>query len=232
LSRDFDAIVLTCEHGGHAVPRAYKSLFRGQASVLSSHRGWDIGALAVAQGLARTMNLPLHFCTTTRLLVDVNRSLKAKDLWSDWSAKLDRSEKEKILDQYYLPYRNEVRDHLMQLIAQGMRVLHLSIHSFTAILNGETRNTEVGILYDPKRNFEAGLARSLVAAVREQKELLRVRKNYPYLGYSDGFTSFLRRQLPVAQYAGIEIETKQDEIATKVGQDRYINLYYRAIQSL
>ena len=43
------SIVLTCEHGGHRVPRALPRAVRGLERALSSHRGWDAGALDVAR---------------------------------------------------------------------------------------------------------------------------------------------------------------------------------------
>lgn len=232
MSRNFDAIVLTCEHGGNAVPATYRSLFAGAAGVLATHRGWDIGALAVARGIAKNLGAPLHGSTTTRLLVDLNRSLHLNGVWSEWSRPLDAAEKDTIIARYYRPYRNSVEDHLSQLVTQGRRVLHLSIHSFTPVLNGTSRNANVGILYDPQRPFEAQLARSLCVAVRAADKALLVRKNYPYVGRTDGFTTYLRRQFPAAQYAGIEIETRQDAILARLGQRRFIATYTRAIQSL
>lgn len=232
LTCPFDALVLTCEHGGNAVPKAYATLFRGDAKVLATHRGWDIGALAVAQGMAKRLNVPLHFATTTRLLVDLNRSLQGKGVWSEWSRELDPAAKNAIVDRYYAPYRKAVEKRLTQLVRKDKRVLHLSLHSFTPSLKGDVRNAEVGILYDPKRSYEAQLARMLVAAVRAEDDSLRVRKNYPYAGYTDGFTTFLRRQLPMARYAGIEIETKQDAITTQAGQRRFVATYTRALNAL
>jgi predicted N-formylglutamate amidohydrolase len=232
MSKAFDAIVLTCEHGGNHVPKAYASLFRGEAKLLATHRGWDLGALAVARGLAKRLHAPLHFATTTRLLIDLNRSLHVKGVWSDWSKELDAAAKHELVHRYYTPYRQAVEARLTQLVTNGQRVLHLSMHSFTPTFKGETRNAEVGILYDPQRAFEAKLARALAAAVHAEDESLRVRKNYPYVGYTDGFTTYLRRQLPAARYAGIEIETKQDAIATPTGQCRFVDTYTRAIRLL
>jgi hypothetical protein len=41
-----------------------------------------------------------------------------------------------------------------------------------------------------------------------------VRRNYPYQGKADGFTTFLRRQFASDQYAGIEIEVNQRWVLT------------------
>ncbi len=147
------------------MPAAYTTLFRGQRNLLVTHRGWDIGALAVAKGLAKNLDAPLHFATTTRLLIDLNRSVHVKSVWSEWSRELQPAERAAVIHTYYLPYRTAVQDQLTRLIAQGQRVLHLSIHSFTPVFEGIVRNATVGILYDPRRRLEATIARALAAGV-------------------------------------------------------------------
>lgn len=229
MKRGFDAVVLTCEHGGNDVPKEFASLFRGDRAVLDTHRGFDLGALAVARGLAKKLGAPLHFATTTRLLIDLNRSLHAKGVWSKFSAGLDAEAKARIVARHYDPYRSAVEARLAGLLRAKRRVLHLSVHSFTPVLNGEVRNAEVGVLYDPQRAYEAALARRFAEAVAASGEV-RVRRNFPYVGYSDGFTTHLRRIFPASRYAGIELETRQDELETPAGQRRYVELYARALR--
>src|SRR4030065_143064 len=62
-----------------------------------------------------------------------------------------------ILNRYSRPYRNRVEAHIAAAIAQGSRVIHLSSHSFTPVLDGEVRNADIGLLYDPARHGEAEL---------------------------------------------------------------------------
>jgi len=45
-------IILCCPHGGARAPAPHRTLFAGGRGVLSSHRGSDIGALALARALA------------------------------------------------------------------------------------------------------------------------------------------------------------------------------------
>jgi len=70
------------------------------------------------------------------------------------------------------------------------------------------REVDVGLLYDParaaERKFCDGWARDLKRAAPE----LRVRKNRPYRGAADGFTTYLRRKLG-PRYLGIELEVSQ-----------------------
>lgn len=41
---------------------------------------------------------------------------------------------------------------------------------------------------------------------------LNVRRNYPYPGNADGFTTYLRKQFSLSKYVGIEIEINQKHI--------------------
>ena len=88
------------------------------------------------------------------------------------------------------------------------RVIHLGIHSFTPILNNVVRNADVGILYDPARPWEAQVATSIIEEIQARAPELRIRRNYPYLGKSDGLTTSLRKKFGPA-YVGIEIEINQ-----------------------
>ena len=66
---------------GAKVPHEYRSLFRGHAALLRSHRGSDIGSHALAKSLARALRAPLLVTSTTRLLVECNRSSITSPPW-------------------------------------------------------------------------------------------------------------------------------------------------------
>ena len=66
----------------------------------------------------------------------------------------------------------------------------------------------MGILYDPSRPAEAQIATTLIKNIHERAPWLKIRKNYPYLGKSDGLTTTLRQKFGAA-YAGLEIEINQ-----------------------
>ena len=46
-------VVVTCEHGGNHIPALYRALFGDLQAALASHRGFDPGALEMAEDLAR-----------------------------------------------------------------------------------------------------------------------------------------------------------------------------------
>jgi predicted N-formylglutamate amidohydrolase len=204
-----DAFLVTCEHGGNRIPQPCLPLFRKRESQLQTHRGYDPGALAMAQQLARALRAPLVTSTVSRLVIDLNRSLGHPQLFSAATRSADAGLREAIVARYYLPYRERVERQVGDAVARGRRVIHLSSHSFTPRLGGVVRRADVGLLYDPARPGERDLCRRWKSALTSLAPELRVRRNYPYAGKADGLTSHLRRRFPPHAYIGIELEVNQ-----------------------
>jgi len=207
-------LVLTCEHGGNEVPAAYSALFAGQSALLASHRGWDPGALALGVRMARALGVPLHASTTTRLLVDLNRSIGHRQLFSEFTRALPATVRTDIIAQHYRPYRDAIEAEVALQIAAGRRVLHVASHSFTPVLHGMTRQADVAWLYDPARAGEVALAAAWLAQFALRAPGLRLRRNYPYQGRGDGLTSLLRKRHADDAYVGIELEVNQRFVAS------------------
>lgn len=207
-----DHILITCEHGGNRIPPRYRALFAGFEALLHSHRGYDPGALAVARKLAGVLDAPLFVSTTSRLLIDLNRSIAHPKLYSEATRDAPAAARREILDRVYLPYRSAVEAQVAAAIARGSRVIHLASHSFTPELDGVVRNADIGLLYDPSSAGETELCRRWQARLKSQAPELKVRRNYPYTGRSDGFTAFLRRRFPSDLYVGIELEINQKHV--------------------
>jgi predicted N-formylglutamate amidohydrolase len=201
-------IILSCEHGGHRIPAAYRPLFAGQAELLATHRGYDIGILPFARSLAKGLDAPLHAAEVSRLLVDLNRSRHSPTLFSEITRHLPVDEREAILRRYYAPYRQAVTQAVANELENG-KVLQLSVHSFTPELHGVVRQTDIGLLYDPARPAEADFCRRWQAVIVRLDPALRVRRNYPYQGASDCLVTTLRRQFAGERYLGLEIEVNQ-----------------------
>ena len=204
-----DGLVLACEHASRRVPLRYRKLFRRGEALLDSHRGWDPGALELARHLARQFDAPLFRGVVTRLLVDLNRSLPSPTLFSEYALRLEEKERLELLARYWEPYRHAVRRRLEEELDGGRTVLHLSLHSFTPKLRGESRRTDVGLLFDPSRSAEASFCRSLRAALQRELPESRIDMNEPYSGVSDGLTTTLRAEFPGRHYLGIELEINQ-----------------------
>lgn len=202
-------LVLTCEHASKRVPLRYQKLFRRRETLLASHRGSDPGALELARQLALQFDAPLFRGVVTRLLVDLNRSLPSPTLFSEYALRLEEKERLALLARYWEPYRHAVRRCLEEQLERGRSVLHFSVHSFTTKLRGESRRTDVGLLFDPARAREARFCRALRAALQRELPELKIDMNEPYSGVSDGLTTTLRAEFPKTRYLGIEFEINQ-----------------------
>ncbi len=215
-------MILSCEHATATIPDQYASLFAGVSHILETHLGYDIGVLAVGR-MVEDLAEDAFYGKCNRLLVDLNRSLHHPRLFSSFSRNLSRSKREQIVTDWYYPFRNPVLHALERTIAQHDEVLHLSLHSFTPVLNGKVRPNDIGILYDPGHHREKAWARRLAHAMRAVQPNLSARMNFPYRGLSDSHTTALRRRFTKNVYLGIELEINQrlledDHGRTKVGR--------------
>lgn len=201
--------VVTCEHGGARVPAAFRPLFLGADEVLASHRGWDPGSAPLARMMADALGAPLHVATLTRLLVDLNRSARHPRVFSEHTRDLPRAERMALLEAHHAPHREAVHRCVTRLSGAGAKVIHLAVHTFTPVLNGQVRRADVALLYDPARPSEREFCTQWAGTLSRLLPDLAVRRNQPYRGASDGLTTWLRSRHPDGRYLGLEIEVNQ-----------------------
>ncbi|MDF1614849.1 N-formylglutamate amidohydrolase [Desulfurivibrio dismutans] len=202
-------LILSCEHGSNRVPPEYAELFGAAREVLATHRGYDLGIAPLAGRLAEVLGVPLSLAPVTRLLVELNRSPGHPELFSEFSRGLPEKERHRLMERYYYPYRQEVTERIEAIIAAGGAVCHISLHSFTPELNGEVRQTDIGLLYDPRRVLERRFCSQWKHLLTERQGKFRVRRNYPYRGVADALVTSLRRRFPASAYLGLELEVNQ-----------------------
>lgn len=204
--------LITCEHAGNSVPENYVYLFHGQEEILTSHRGWDPGAIQVADLLSKELSAPYYTCETTRLLVEPNRSLHSDSLFSEFSRILTQEQRDQVLNEYYYPHRRAVEQYIGD---SSSVILHLSIHTFTPSWNGIERGVDLGLLFDPDRTNETRFCEAYRARLRKALPAMNIEFNEPYKGIDDGFTTYLRTQFDNNRYLGIEIEINQKFVASE-----------------
>jgi predicted N-formylglutamate amidohydrolase len=202
-------LIFSCEHGGNRLPPRYRAAFAGWEKWLASHRGYDPGALDYARDFARAFRAPLFYSTISRLLIELNRSPGHRQLFSARTRGLPHTERTRLMERYYLPYRTAIEARVRSALGRGRRVLHISCHSFAPRLGAVRRNADIGLLFDPQRAAEARFCGAWRAALRAHAAPLRVRRNYPYRGSSDGLIPWLRRRFPEPGYIGVELEVNQ-----------------------
>lgn len=213
MKQKFPALVITCEHASNAVPR----FLHIPKEVLESHRGYDIGAYGVYRRLVRRLHPDFYIAGKfSRLVIDLNRSENHPDILSEYSRELKEFTRDRIF-KIWKRHHDAVESFIAKAVAnaeaqrEGLGapcVIHLGIHSFTPVLNNVVRNSDIGILYDPARAWEAQVATSIIKEIQARAPGLKIRRNYPYLGKSDGLTTSLRKKFGSA-YVGIEIEINQ-----------------------
>lgn len=155
--------------------------------------------------MARAMNAPVIASATTRLLVDLNRSLHHGSVFSEWTRALPPEERDRIVTRYYQPHRGRVEHAVADAVRRGQTMLHVGVHSFTPRLNGRVRQADIGLLYDPIRPAERSAAALWRLLIRDVDPNCHIRRNYPYRGNADGLTTYLRRRFRKG-YVGIELE--------------------------
>lgn len=225
-------LIFSCEHAENSVPENYRKLFTQHQEVLATHRAIDFGAKKIGEYLAQAFDCAYIKSAVTRLLIDCNRSLRHPSCFSEFTKNLSKTEKQTLIETYYLPYRERVETLIEQYIAADQQVLHLSVHSFTPELNGEVRNAAIGLLYDSARHGEQEVAREWYNILCDQPQAYRIRKNYPYRGNSDGFTSALRKKYAQENYLGFEIEVNQALVQDPQKLDEVKNTLAQSIREL
>jgi predicted N-formylglutamate amidohydrolase len=227
---------VTCEHAGYSVPDRFRNLFLGQEKILQSHRGWDPGALILAKAVSDGLNAPFYFYPITRLLIEPNRSEKNPSLLSEFSRSLPEDDLRHLLECYYRPYRDGVYRHINKFTLQKKSVLHISVHTFTPNFKGKERKFDIGLLYDPSRATEKEFSRQFKTSLKRIDPECKVRMNKPYLGKSDGLTTWLRKEFDDDLYTGIELEVNQaiynDGASSWQSAGQKITQAFRAIPSV
>lgn len=206
-------LFLSCEHASRAIPRNLSFYFQNPEAqrLLPTHRGYDIGAAEVFRRLAQILQ-PTYATegSYSRLAIDLNRNSNKNHRYSAFTSSIS-PEAKNFLENYFDNYRNAFWETASRELQKqnDTQILHLSIHSFTPVLNGVERNADFGLLYDPSRKTESAFAASMKNHLRENRAEWRIRFNYPYLGKTDGHTTALRKCLPPEKYIGIELEMNQ-----------------------
>lgn len=223
------SLLITCEHATNRIPRAYRRFFNPRrvvsgpwgrkriGALLNDHWGYDLGALATARYLQRTLSAPFYVFPYSRLFLEMD-SYQDVSLFSGIMSRLPQSEQEQLRARYWVPYAKRIEEFVLKQHARGRRVVHIASHSFTPVLNGVRRACDVGVLFDPKRRTEARLAHALHHELQRLLPGYRVRKNYPYTGASEGLVTYFRKRFADRRYIGIEIEVNNRHVRRSTRQ--------------
>lgn len=223
--------VIVCDHAGKSLPRALGDL-GVRAEDRLSHIAWDIGAAEVAQLLADELDAILFRQHYSRLVIDCNRPLVAKDSIPEVTGGiavpgnqgLSSVEVTARIDEIFSPYHDRIGKELERRRSEAP-YLFLSMHSFTPVLYGAARPYHAGVLYHEDRRLAAPLLESLRA-----EPGLVVGDNEPYRASPTTDYSIIEH----AQNHGIayvELEVRQDLISEAHGQLQWARRLARSIRA-
>ena len=174
-------LFLVCEHAGQAIPRALGDLGVAEGAV-DGHRGWDIGAEALARALSDRLDAPLVLQRYSRLVIDCNRPFESAEAMPEVSHGmpipanhgLGEGDRQARRAAIFAPFDAAITSGF----ARYPRRVALSIHSFTKSLGGRDRPWHAGFLArkdqeTPRRLCDhlAGHAPDLVLAINEPYQI-------------------------------------------------------------
>ena len=148
-------ILLVCDHASRRFPRALGTMGLDPFA-RRCHLALDIGAGALTEAIADDLAVTAVLCEYSRLIVDCNRQLMDPGAFLEFgdgmiipgNRNLHKEDKERRADAIYWPYHGSIEAEIERLQGAGVTPLFVSIHSFTPVLNGESRTWEMGILWD------------------------------------------------------------------------------------
>jgi predicted N-formylglutamate amidohydrolase len=211
-------VLLVCEHASHWIPDRYGDLGVSETD-RRRHIAWDIGAAALARGLAARLDARLVLSGVSRLVIDCNRPpgapssipLRSEDTDIPGNAGLTAAEVAFRQREYFEPFRALVA---AQIAARRPAML-VGVHSFTPIFRGVARPWHAGVLYAQAQT----LGERLVAGLRVDPALV-VGANEPYrIEAEEDFT------VPVHGDAkgipAVLLEVRQDLLADEAGAEAW-----------
>lgn len=225
-------ILLVCDHAERRFPRALGTLGLDPFA-RRCHLAIDIGAGSLTEKVASELGVTAVLCQYSRLIVDCNRQLMDPGAFLQFgdgivipgNCNLHQDEKDLRANNIYWPYHAAIDAQIKRLSAAGRQPVFVSIHSFTPVLNGESRSWEMGVLWDTDRVS----AEIFVHDLRDAGYL--VGDNEPYSGKApQDFTVDQHAESIGLSHVGIEI--RQDLIDNDTGVEKIAAVLGATISSL
>jgi predicted N-formylglutamate amidohydrolase len=223
--------LIVVDHAGARIPASLSNLGLPHEE-LARHIAWDIGALAVARGVAQTLDAALVSQTYSRLVIDCNRdpnvpsSIPRISELREIPGNINLSvahiaaRRAEVFD----PYHRRIREWIDARLAAGRRVVLVAQHTMTDVYKGVRRDMHAAVLYNRDRRF-AGL---VLDSLRRDGELI-VADNEPYF-VSDETDYTIPHHAEARALPHVEIEVRQDLVGDEKGQTEWAARIARALQ--
>jgi predicted N-formylglutamate amidohydrolase len=214
-------IVLICEHASNALPKSLGTLGLSDED-LQRHIAYDIGAEGTSRILSKLLDAPLILQRYSRLAYDCNRPPEADGAMPEVSEIFEIPGNKNLLPsarlartrEIYRSFHRAIEDYLDQRAAEKRHTIVVTMHSFTPVYKGKSRDFDVGFLFDR----DTWLANFLVKAFPTEK----ARLNEPY-GPKDGVMHTTGLHAAPRGLKHVMIEIRNDLIANHAGQNTWAN---------
>jgi len=225
-------LILSCTHAVNTVPAELLHLFDRHKRILQSPRAVDVGCLELVKKLSHHLGCAYTSSVVTHLLIDCNRDTHNPHCFSRFTRELSVDNKQMLIAQYYMPFRQATHKLIQDHIDAGEQVLHVSLRTFKPILHGLYRNAAIGLLYDPHRHAEKEVARLWRGLLLQQTPAFRVRMNYPYLGVKFNLQKSLRKHYVEADYLGLQLTVNQALLEKQDTREDLVRVIYTSLSEL
>jgi len=220
-------VLFLCEHAGRAIPKTLGTLGLNEKALMS-HRGWDIGAEALARNLANRLNAPLILQRYSRLVIDGNRPpgspesiLEVSDgVEIEVNKKLSLHERIAREKAIFAPMDQAIND----AFSASQRIAAFSIHSFSPQLGGQSRPWHAGFL--TRRSIST--AKALIESLKGQRPSLNLAINKPYT-VDDENDWFIPSHAEARGLMHCLIEVRNDQISDELGINLWSDLLGTAL---
>jgi predicted N-formylglutamate amidohydrolase len=214
-------IVLICEHASNHLPKNLGTLGLSDAD-MQRHIAYDIGAENTSRILSKLLDAPLILQRYSRLAYDCNRAPESEGAMPELSEIFEIPGNKNLLPaarlartrEIYRPFHRAIEDFLDRRAAEKCQAIVVTMHSFTPVYKGKSRDFDVGFLFD-RDNW---LANFLIKAFPTDK----ARLNEPY-GPKDGVMHTTNLHAAPRGLKHVMIEIRNDLIANHAGQNAWAN---------
>jgi predicted N-formylglutamate amidohydrolase len=225
-------ILLVCDHANFRFPKSLGDMGLDPFA-RRCHLAIDIGAGPLTEKLAESLGVTAVVQNYSRLIVDCNRQLMDPGAFLEYgdgilvpgNRNLHQADKDLRANALYWPYHRAIEEQIERLRNGGPPPAFISIHSFTPVLNGESRAWQVGVLWDKDQRLREIFLEGFRAAG------YYVGDNVPYSGKApQDFTIDHHAEEIGLPHIGIEI--RQDLIDDEAGVSEIAGVMHKIIASI
>jgi predicted N-formylglutamate amidohydrolase len=225
-------LLLVCDHASHRFPKSLGDMGLDPFA-RRCHLAVDIGAGALTEALADSLGVTAVLAQYSRLVVDCNRELMDAGAFLEYgdgivisgNRQLGNLARKQRADALYWPYHRAVSGQVQRLQRLGPPPAFIAVHSFTPVMNGQSRPWHVGVLWDTDKRLRDIFLEDFTAAG------YRVGDNEPYSGKAPhDFTIDYHAEAEGLPHVGIEV--RQDLLDNAFDIEKIASVMHGILDSI